>query len=522
MKLCPVCRLFLEERDWQGHTVLACTSCGGSWMRSADFNEVLAHDGSRLSELASLIHGAASSAVLEGLSQLCPDCQTVALVPFEDAPEAVRITRCPKCGGAWLTARAEPTESKPLAPPAPPLPSVSSVPPVPPPREEAPPTPVEIEVGLPPETPLVPEVPETPHELLEPPVRDAADAWSRLVDGNARFASGQAWRPRATQARADEVLAGQKPFAAVVCCSDSRVPPEILLDQGIGDIFVVRTAGHVVSTSTMASILYAADHLGVELVVVLGHTDCGAIKGTLAQANRLHPYLEPLTRAIQPAAAIADRMAGDHVTNAARIHASRTAEHIQRAIAELMDAPDRVTVVAAVYHLDTRLIERVSDDAPGRPGSPREGEAPAEPPPSSVPSPPKVIAEPEPSQDADLQPPGEASQSRYPRWCPKCRAGYDVHTQMCPRCGVLLVQPWYRVPCLKCKKENLIGLDRCWNCRADLHPAWLAAGQKPPRPPRVAVRIPSRQSADATTGCAQSVLGAVTLVLLVAAALLAW
>ncbi len=523
MKLCPVCRLFLDEREWRGHATMVCTSCGGTWMRREAYDAALARDRSRLIELTTMIPGAASAAALEGLSQLCPDCQTAALQPVEDAPEGLRVTMCSRCGGRWLSGQAAPrtVEAPPqpdkVAEAAPPVTHVGEVPTLPVAVEEPPspflkPEPAEDRMA---DGAVDPYVQTPAIELPEPPIRDAEDAWSRLVEGNARFASGQARRPRGTTARADEVLFGQHPFAVVVGCSDSRVPPEIILDQRIGDIFVVRTAGQVVTASTMASILYAVDHLAVPLVVVLGHTDCGAVKGTLTQAAGPDPYLEPIVRAIQPAVSLAAPMAGDQVTNTVRIHASRTAEYIRRVIAERVPERERVTVVAAVYHLDTRLIARREDisPTPDRPEVPQPPEATV-----SVRTEPHLEAE--RPQEAELQPPGEASQSRFPCWCPKCRTGYDKHVQMCSRCGVLLVQPWYRVPCLKCKKDNLIGLERCWNCRAELHPDWLAAGQRPPKPPRVAVRIPLQQSNTDAAGCSQSVIAMVAVALALAVLLL--
>ncbi|MCX7971435.1 MAG: carbonic anhydrase, partial [Negativicutes bacterium] len=105
----------------------------------------------------------------------------------------------------------------------------------------------------------------------------ADDARQRLAEGNARYVAGKS----TVVDYGSERLAtakGQHPFAVVVSCSDSRVPPEIVFDCGIGDLFVIRTAGEVVEDVEMGSIEYAVNHLGVKLVVVLGHTECGAVK----------------------------------------------------------------------------------------------------------------------------------------------------------------------------------------------------------------------------------------------------
>jgi carbonic anhydrase len=107
-------------------------------------------------------------------------------------------------------------------------------------------------------------------------------ALSRLIEGNERFAAGEPEAPRRGPDRRAEITGGQDPFAVVLTCSDSRVPPEILFDQGLGDIFTVRVAGNVIDDLVVGSIEYAVAHLGVPLLVVLGHSCCGAVKATMA------------------------------------------------------------------------------------------------------------------------------------------------------------------------------------------------------------------------------------------------
>jgi len=107
---------------------------------------------------------------------------------------------------------------------------------------------------------------------------DHRAALAALVEGNRRFAAGVAEHPRQDARRREEVLArGQYPFAAIVGCADSRVPPEIVFDQGLGDLFVLRTAGNIVDDLGVACLEYAAAHLGVPLIVVMGHSRCGAV-----------------------------------------------------------------------------------------------------------------------------------------------------------------------------------------------------------------------------------------------------
>lgn len=134
---------------------------------------------------------------------------------------------------------------------------------------------------------------------------DANSALNILKEGNIRFASGKSVHPRRDKELRDALCKGQKPIAAIISCSDSRVPVEIVFDAGIGDIFVVRTAGHVLSNETLGSIEYAVEHLGVNLVVILGHENCGAVKSALAvyrsgKYNELTDNLKALLKHIYP------------------------------------------------------------------------------------------------------------------------------------------------------------------------------------------------------------------------------
>src|SRR6202790_3694094 len=115
----------------------------------------------------------------------------------------------------------------------------------------------------------------------------ARDALLLLRDGNRRFVSDDRSRDTVrSRARRIEVAAGQTPFAAVLGCSDSRVPVEIVFDQGLGDLFVIRVAGNIVAPSLIGSVEFAAEQFGTRLVVVLGHTECGAIVATLEELQR--------------------------------------------------------------------------------------------------------------------------------------------------------------------------------------------------------------------------------------------
>lgn len=113
----------------------------------------------------------------------------------------------------------------------------------------------------------------------------ATTALEKLLAGNQRFVRGEL-APKDVITRRQELVVGQQPFAIVLGCSDSRVPPELLFDQGLGDLFVVRTAGQVLEPTTIASIEYAVDHLHVPLLVILGHDQCGAVTATVSHEGR--------------------------------------------------------------------------------------------------------------------------------------------------------------------------------------------------------------------------------------------
>lgn len=115
-----------------------------------------------------------------------------------------------------------------------------------------------------------------------------ADVVTRLLEGNARFVAGQLRHPNQSPARLKETSGVQHPIAAVLGCSDSRVPPEILFDQGVGDLFVVREAGNVVDDHTLGSLEYAVKHLGVSVVLVVGHRKCGAVTAALEHVQEGH------------------------------------------------------------------------------------------------------------------------------------------------------------------------------------------------------------------------------------------
>ena len=204
----------------------------------------------------------------------------------------------------------------------------------------------------------------------------AAAALDRLRNGNRRFAAGA---PRtdagADPARRLALADGQSPFAIILGCSDSRVPAELVFDQGLGDLFVIRVAGNIVAPSQIGSVEFAAEQFGTRLVVVLGHTRCGAIQATLDELGRPSTdqsrHLRSIVDRIRPA--IEPLLATDLRRDPAALAAHATRANIRAAanqlrhgsdILEHLIAADGLWVVGAEYDLATGRVD-FFDGAPG-------------------------------------------------------------------------------------------------------------------------------------------------------------
>ena len=189
---------------------------------------------------------------------------------------------------------------------------------------------------------------------------NADQSLKRLLDGNQRYVTGAVTRPDQSMERRQELVKGQKPFAIILCCSDSRVPPEIVFDQGLGDLFIVRTAGNVFDNIALGSLEYAAEHLKVPLLVVLGHAKCGAVSATV-QGGHAPGHIFSVVEAISPAVEKAKEQQGDTLNNAVRINASMIAERLRSSepiIAERVKKGE-LKIVAARYDLETGAVELI-------------------------------------------------------------------------------------------------------------------------------------------------------------------
>jgi len=195
----------------------------------------------------------------------------------------------------------------------------------------------------------------------------AADVLAELKAGNEHHATKHYQHPHQTAARQRELTTTQHPHATILSCADSRVAPEIVFDQGLGDLFDVRVAGNIAGDAEIASIEYAADHLGVPVLVVLGHQRCGAVTAA-TEPGEAPGHLPVLIAAIRPAVEQARGMPGDAIDNAVRINVENVVRQLtgSQPVLAGLTAAGRLQVVGAVYSLDTGKIEWLPKDRRSR------------------------------------------------------------------------------------------------------------------------------------------------------------
>ena len=197
----------------------------------------------------------------------------------------------------------------------------------------------------------------------------APEALDRLREGNRRFvANVRSLDALTSHARRNALAAGQAPFAIILGCSDSRVPAEIVFDQGLGDLFVIRVAGNIVAPSQVGSVEFAAAQFGTRLVIVLGHTHCGAITATLNelrqptenQSRNLRSIVDRIRPAVEPLMATELRHDPDALAqHAVRANILASASHLRHGseILEQLIQTDGLLVVGAEYSLETGVVD---------------------------------------------------------------------------------------------------------------------------------------------------------------------
>jgi carbonic anhydrase len=189
------------------------------------------------------------------------------------------------------------------------------------------------------------------------------EAVKKLKDGNKRYVAGKATHPNQTQSRRKETAGGQHPFASVLACSDSREPVEIIFNQGIGDIFVIRVAGNVVDTVEIGSIEYGVAHLDTPVVLVLGHTHCGAVAAAVKDApvqGSIVPLIENIIPAVYTAREKDHKLAGD------KLMARVTEENVRLSIENLISRSSiirdkinegKLQILGAIYNIENGEID---------------------------------------------------------------------------------------------------------------------------------------------------------------------
>lgn len=190
------------------------------------------------------------------------------------------------------------------------------------------------------------------------------ESLQKLIDGNRRFAEDKSIHPNRSQELRNALLDEQKPFAAVIACADSRVPVEIIFDVGLGDLFVIRSAGHVLSREALGSIEYAVKSLGVKSIMILGHENCGAVKTALSlfrekMDDALTSNLQILLSHIYPVFENMDTSSPDVLEKAINENIIYQVDDLINKDSYLADkvTAKEILVVGAKYSLDTGLIE---------------------------------------------------------------------------------------------------------------------------------------------------------------------
>lgn len=203
----------------------------------------------------------------------------------------------------------------------------------------------------------------------------AREALNRLIAGNRRFVAERRAHGSSNQVRRDQLRESQEPFAIILGCSDSRVPAEIVFDQGLGDLFVIRVAGNIVAPSLVGSVEFAADRFGTRLVVVLGHSSCGAVQATLEELGRptegqspnLHAIVERIRPSVEKLLADKPDLADEELLELAvrdNIRASAIQLRHGSEILEQLIAEEGLLIVGAEYSLETGVVD-FFDGLPG-------------------------------------------------------------------------------------------------------------------------------------------------------------
>lgn len=196
-------------------------------------------------------------------------------------------------------------------------------------------------------------------------------AIKKLMGGNKRFVENRSTRPRQSAETIKKLGFGQKPFATIVGCSDSRVPSEVVFDQGLGDLFIIRTAGQVSSAASYGSMEYAVLKLYTRLIVVLGHTECGAVAAAVERPENVPGHIVTLINEIKPAVTKTAKMPGNPLNNAVRQNVIDQV-NVLRDLDPILHgkySKGEILIVGAVYDIHTGKVEFLKETMQNLPGT---------------------------------------------------------------------------------------------------------------------------------------------------------
>lgn len=198
----------------------------------------------------------------------------------------------------------------------------------------------------------------------EGPVTNADEALQRLMEGNERYVANKSTDLNESQSRRAELAQGQNPFATIFSCVDSRVPPELVFDRGLGDLFVIRTAGHVIDNAVLGSLEFGVAELKIPLLMVLGHEKCGAVKATVEAVEKnatAEGDINWLVEGIRPAVEEVKSQSGDLLDNAVKANVTLTVERLKGSaiLSEALEKSE-LQIVGGRYDLDTGMVEIIA------------------------------------------------------------------------------------------------------------------------------------------------------------------
>jgi carbonic anhydrase len=200
-------------------------------------------------------------------------------------------------------------------------------------------------------------VPAADHAATLAAAPSADAVLAELRAGNGRHVKAQYEHPHESSTRRQELVQGQHPHAVILTCADSRVPPEIVFDQGLGDLFTIRVAGNIAPDAEVASIEYAVEHLHTPLVVVMGHQSCGAVAAAI-EGGETPGHLPALVNAIRPAVEKARTLPGNLSDNTIRLNVEMVVEQLRSSQPLLAEevAAGKLRIAGAVYSLDSGIV----------------------------------------------------------------------------------------------------------------------------------------------------------------------